>query len=61
MQDFTVPATMDKSTETSININNYEMYDNSPDSTTSSTVSVKKEPPGSTPGGFEDAQRRASI
>ena len=55
-QDFIVPATMDKATETSlVGVNNsYEMYDNSPDSTTS-TVCVKKEPPG----GFDD--RRASI
>ena len=57
-QDFLVPATLDKATETSMTNAQYEMYENSPDSTTSSTtnsVSIKKEP------GYEEIRQRVSI
>ena len=58
---FLVPATLDKSTETSMTNAQYEMYENSPDSTTSSTtttvtsVCIKKEP------GYDDVHQRVSI
>lgn len=40
-----VPVTVDKATETSLTNAQFEMYDNSPDSTTSSIVcNIKKEP-----------------
>ena len=57
-QDFLVPATLDKATETSMTNAQYEMYENSPDSTTSSTttsVSIKQEP------GYEEVHRRVSV
>ena len=55
---FLVPATLDKATETSMTNAQYEMYENSPDSTTSSTTSVciKKEP-----AGYDDVHQRVSI
>lgn len=45
-QDSLVPATVDKATETSLTNAQFEMYDNSPDSTTTSLVcsNIKKEP-----------------
>ena len=48
-----VESTQDKSTETSINNAQFEMYENSPDSTTS--CNIKKEPH------FETDNRRSSI
>ena len=57
-QEFLVPTTLDKATETSMTNAQYEMYEDSPDSTTSSTstsVSIKQEP------GYDEAHKRVAI
>ena len=57
-QEFLVPTTLDKATETSMTNAQYEMYEDSPDSTTSSTstsVSIKQEP------GYDEAHQRVAI
>ncbi len=59
-----LPVTMDKATETSLNNAQFELYDNSPDSTTNSNSSatatvIKKEPGFEQPGQTCEVLRRS--